>query len=230
MTEIVPASPRLQAIRARVSQIEQTAGAPSTGGSRLGFGLALQNAVIDAGQPASPAAGTAGSLGGGGGPLVAASVLVDDGAHHPHGVELHPAHADGTRGPLDPPPELVGFGNGRVPVEALAPVGDTGHRLYAPAAEALTVLLHDAQAAGVTIGLTDSYRSLAGQHDVAERKGIYGQGGLAAVPGTSNHGWGLSTDLALDGPALSWMREHAWRYGFVEDVPREPWHWTYRPA
>ncbi len=26
------------------------------------------------------------------------------------------------------------------------------------------------------------------------------------------------------------MRENGWRNGFVEDVPREPWHWTYRPA
>jgi hypothetical protein len=26
------------------------------------------------------------------------------------------------------------------------------------------------------------------------------------------------------------MRENGWRYGFVEDTPREPWHWGFRPA
>jgi len=39
----------------------------------------------------------------------------------------------------------------------------------------------------------------------------------------------MATDLRLDGEALAWMRDNAWQYGFVEDVPREPWHWTYRP-
>lgn len=228
MTEIVPASRRLQAIRSRVSQIEQTAGAGATGGARLGFGLALQNALIDAGRQPSPTAGNAGSAEAGG-PLVATSVLFDEGAHEHHGVHLHPADP-AARGPLQPPAEFVQFGNGQIPHEALSPVGDTGHLLYSPAAEALTALRRDAHAAGLTIGLTDSYRSLAAQHDLAERKGLYSQGGLAAVPGTSNHGWGLSADLALDGPALAWMRENAWRYGFVEDVPREPWHWTYRPS
>jgi LAS superfamily LD-carboxypeptidase LdcB len=57
-----------------------------------------------------------------------------------------------------------------------------------------------------------------------------GRGALAARPGTSNHGWGLALDLDLDGAAQSWMREHGWQYGFVESVPREPWHWEYRPA
>ena len=123
----------------------------------------------------------------------------------------------------------MAYGNGRVPAGALAPVGDTGHRLYEPAAVALESLIDDAAAAGVEVGITDSYRSYAAQQDLAERKGLYSQGGLAARPGTSNHGWGVATDLRLDGAALSWMRENAWRYGFVEDVPREPWHWTYRP-
>lgn len=223
----MPASARLQAIRARVSQIERTAGAPASGGARLGFGLTLQNAMIEAGDSTAPPAGRAVP---GGGPLVATSVVLDDGARHQHGIELHPADPTAARGRLQPPAELVGFGNGQIPADALAPVADTGHGLYGPAADALTALMDDAAAAGVTIGITDSYRSLPAQHDLAERKGLYGHGGLAAVPGTSNHGWGLSVDLALADPALEWMREHAWRYGFVEDVPREPWHWTYRPA
>jgi D-alanyl-D-alanine carboxypeptidase len=38
----------------------------------------------------------------------------------------------------------------------------------------------------------------------------------------------MDMDLDLDSKALAWMREHGKEYGFVEDVPREPWHWTYR--
>lgn len=65
--------------------------------------------------------------------------------------------------------------------------------------------------------------------DLVRRKGLYSQGGLAASPGTSNHGWGLALDLRLDAKAQAWMRSNAKDFGFVEDVPREPWHWTFRP-
>jgi zinc D-Ala-D-Ala carboxypeptidase len=88
--------------------------------------------------------------------------------------------------------------------------------------------MSDAAAAGIEIGVTDSYRSYESQVDLARRKGLYSQGGLAATPGTSNHGWGLSVDLDLDATAQAWMRQNGARYGFVEDVPREPWHWTFR--
>jgi LAS superfamily LD-carboxypeptidase LdcB len=85
-----------------------------------------------------------------------------------------------------------------------------------------------AKAAGVTIGVNDSYRDLGGQEKIAREKGIYGRGGVAAVPGTSNHGWGLALDLQLDPKAQQWMRDNGARFGFVEDVAGEPWHWTYR--
>src|SRR5690606_37380342 len=128
------------------------------------------------------------------------------------------------------PVELLAYGNGHVPADALSPVGDTGHRLWAPAARSLEALRDAAARDGVTIGITDSYRPYATQVDLVERKGLYSQGGLAARPGTSNHGWGIAVDLGLDSAAQSWMRANAGDYGFVEDVPREPWHWTYRPT
>jgi LAS superfamily LD-carboxypeptidase LdcB len=84
-----------------------------------------------------------------------------------------------------------------------------------------------ASRAGVHLGVTDSYRSYAEQVDVARRKGLHSQGGLAAKPGTSEHGWGKSLDLRLDATAQRWMRPHAGEYGFAENVSREPWHWTY---
>lgn len=136
----------------------------------------------------------------------------------------------GSYGSLTPPAELVGYGNGTIPAAALAPVGATGHTLWAPAAHGLGQLIDAAAADGVTIRITDSYRPIDVQERLAREKGLYHEGGLAAVPGTSNHGWGVATDLDLDGPALEWMRTNAWRFGYVEDVPREPWHWTYRPV
>lgn len=126
--------------------------------------------------------------------------------------------------------DLERFGNGRIPAGALQPIGVGNHRLWGPAAQAFTRMQADASAAGVDIGVTDSYRSYDQQVDVARRKGLYSQGGLAATPGTSDHGWGMSLDLDLDNRALAWMRANAGRYGFAEDVPREPWHWTFKSS
>ena len=127
------------------------------------------------------------------------------------------------------PTDLAAYGNGKIPKTALAEVGGTGHRLWAPAAEQLTKLIADAKRDGVTIGITDSYRSYDEQVDLARRKGLYSQGGLAAKPGTSEHGWGMAADLDLNAKALSWMRANAERYGFDENVPRESWHWAFKP-
>ena len=137
----------------------------------------------------------------------------------------------GTYGPLTPPAELAVYGNGQIPAQALTPLSaHPDHRLWRPAADAFDRMEADAAAQGVTLGITDSYRTLSSQERLAEKKGLYSEGGLAATPGTSNHGWGIAVDLDLDDRAQSWMRENGWRYGFVEDVPREPWHWTYRPS
>jgi zinc D-Ala-D-Ala carboxypeptidase len=40
----------------------------------------------------------------------------------------------------------------------------------------------------------------------------------------------LSADIRVTDPAtLRWLRANAARYGFVNDVPSEAWHWTWRP-
>jgi zinc D-Ala-D-Ala carboxypeptidase len=127
------------------------------------------------------------------------------------------------------PADLARYGNGRIPAGALRTISGTRHRLWAPAATSFDALQQAARRDGVHIGITDSYRSYAEQVDLVRRKGLYSQGGLAAKPGTSNHGWGRALDLSLDGKAQAWMRANAVRFGFVEDVPREPWHWDYKP-
>ena len=131
------------------------------------------------------------------------------------------------------PGSTAGYGNGRIPPEALTPLaGYPGEMMRADAAAAFAALVG---AYPGTIGVSDSYRDYDSQVRLARPvseggKGLYGQGGLAARPGTSNHGWGLSLDLRLDSAALSWMRANAGRFGFVEDVPGESWHWTYTPT
>lgn len=60
---------------------------------------------------------------------------------------------------------------------------------------------------------------------------------MAAVPGTSNHGWGLAIDVCWwkDGravgiygsPAWSWLLANAATYGFSWEAQSEPWHIRY---
>jgi D-alanyl-D-alanine carboxypeptidase len=135
-----------------------------------------------------------------------------------------------TPGDLRAPSELEAFGNGRVPLQELQPVGDGTERLYAPAATAFRRMASDAWRAGVDLRVNDGYRNIEDQHRLADELGLYREGGRAAVPGTSSHGWGLSVDVDTDSAgSVDWLRENAAKYGFFDDVPGEPWHWTYRP-
>ena len=136
----------------------------------------------------------------------------------------------GGYGSMPVPPSLAAYGNGNVPATALTPIRQSGHRLYAPASAAWDGLVSAAAADGVSIRITDSYRSYDQQVDLVNRKGLYSEGGLGARPGTSNHGWGLAVDADVnDARTLDWIRTNGPRFGFVEAVPREPWHWEFRP-
>lgn len=130
--------------------------------------------------------------------------------------------------------QRVPYRNGRIPANALTDVGG-GHRMYGDAARAYTQMRDAARRDGVNIRLTDSYRTYAAQVDVARRKGIYGvrqpngKLGLAARPGTSNHGLGRAVDVNLGASpgANAWLRANGARFGF-RTIPREAWHWEYR--
>ena len=201
----------LHAAQIRIAEIQRRVGVAATAPARSASGAGPAANFQDVFSTAMAEAGVAGAAG---------------------TTELRPAtvRAPGQYGKLVPPAELAAYGNGRVPSNALTPIGHGSHRLWAPAANAFQRMEADAAAAGVRIGVTDSYRSYDEQVDVARRKGLHSQGGLAATPGTSNHGWGVALDLDLDAGAQQWMRSNGWKYGFVEDVTREPWHWTYRPG
>jgi len=130
--------------------------------------------------------------------------------------------------------QRIPYRNGRIPANALTDVGG-GHRMYGDAARAYVQMRTAARRDGVNLRLTDSYRSYAAQVDVARRKGIYGvrqpngRLGLAARPGTSNHGLGRAIDVNLEASpgASAWLRANASRFGF-KTIPREPWHWEYK--
>lgn len=64
------------------------------------------------------------------------------------------------------------------------------------------------------------------------------RGAMAAVPGTSNHGWGLADDVAedsdqfdgtpvtsIDERTLAWMRDNAPDFGWGLETRKEAWHW-----
>jgi len=122
--------------------------------------------------------------------------------------------------------------NGNLDDAQLVAIGGGRHRLQPSAAAAYEAMVQAAKADGVSWSITDSYRPYAAQVKVAQEKGLYSQGGLAARPGTSNHGWGTALDLG--GGANSrgtkqndWLMANASRFGF-STIAREPWHWEYK--
>ena len=110
-----------------------------------------------------------------------------------------------------------------------------GHRLRCDAAHAFDAMAAAfAEQNGARLCITDSYRSYALQVTTYAKKPV-----LGAVPGTSNHGWGLAVDLcggiqSYTSPQHDWMSEHAGRFGWRQPAwaqqggsKPEPWHWEF---
>ncbi|HET9672544.1 MAG TPA: M15 family metallopeptidase [Actinomycetota bacterium] len=127
--------------------------------------------------------------------------------------------------------------NGQIPRERLAvveawPTFDRdlgGPALMHPeAAAAMGVMLRTAALEGfgdLTISL--SYRTLEKQLEKWEN--FQAGGNLAAFPGTSNHGWAVAGDMRWGrAVSLAWLQANAARFGFVNDVPSENWHYTFQ--
>ena len=124
--------------------------------------------------------------------------------------------------------------NGMLNPSRLVTIAPTGkitsqHKLNAEAAKSYNDMKAAAEKDGISWGISDSYRDYDQQVDVAQRKGLYNSGGLAAVPGTSNHGWGSALDLELNPAAQAWLQANAAKYGF-SNIPKEPWHWEHRAS
>ena len=129
-----------------------------------------------------------------------------------------------------------GHTNGSIPLKVLCTVAFApSQHLRCDAAEAL-VRLNEAYrvAFGRDLAISGSYRTLEEQISTRAAKGT-----MAAVPGTSNHGWGLAIDLdqvtSYRSAQYVWLKANAMAYGWHHPVymdeggrgPHEPWHWEF---
>jgi len=149
-------------------------------------------------------------------------------AGHAAAVPLDPGGCTGL--------DLSVYANGQIPALALCPVwGAPGQLLEAHAAGAFSALSRAfALQFARPICVTDSYRSRTAQVAVYAAKP-----GLAAVPGTSNHGWGTALDLcggveSFTSPEHAWLLvnapAHDWFHpAWTEPTGSkpEPWHWEF---
>ncbi|WP_156374031.1 M15 family metallopeptidase [Cellulomonas sp. Leaf334] len=129
-----------------------------------------------------------------------------------------------------------GYTNGNIPLKVLCPVAFAPSQyLRCDAAEALARLNAAYRVAfGHDLRISGSYRTLAEQISTRAAKGT-----MAAVPGTSNHGWGLAIDLdqvkGYRSAQYVWLKANAMAYGWHHPVymdeggrgPHEPWHWEF---
>ena len=169
--------------------------------------------------------------------------------------------------PVVRPADLAGQSNGKLAPSLLRAVNPNTkwqmHHLAARAWEALRVA---AWSSGIKLSVSGNpYRSYDQQvklfterytptysatvNTLEDRRmwnGVmhYKKRGVAAVavPGTSNHGWGLAVDTAIDADgdlgfefppksldkgAISWLLANASKYGFSWEMQSEPWHIRY---
>lgn len=162
--------------------------------------------------------------------------------------------------PFRLPPDVHAGSNGQLPTPLLAMTkgGDVLHHF---AADAFDAMYDAALRDGITLNLTDGYRPLATQERIFSERYVRNYNPLrctlsskvykgvrywklrgvatAAVPGTSNHGWGVAVDMHSaglgsqrnPGPELRWLDAHARNFGWTwELLPEEPWHLRYFPG
>lgn len=126
--------------------------------------------------------------------------------------------------------------NGNLDPASLCPLWQApGQRLRGDAAAAFDKMSkYHATTVGSPLCVSDSYRSYSEQVALYRRKP-----GMAAVPGTSEHGWGKAVDFCggienTGSAAYNWMKANAGSFGwFHPDWAEpsgnrpEPWHWEF---
>jgi hypothetical protein len=125
-----------------------------------------------------------------------------------------------------------GYSDGLIPSSQLCTIVGGGRLRPDAAAEFDAMSNAYAQVFGTNLCVSDSYRSYSQQVSVFRKRPS-----LAAVPGTSNHGWGLAVDLGCGvqssrSAQYRWMTRNASRFGWVHPAwalhdPYEPWHWEF---
>lgn len=158
------------------------------------------------------------------------------------------------------PSDLKSEKNGKIKPALLKKIKPTG-QLHHLAARSWHALREAAWDAGVQLSLSQGYRTYDQQVALFESryttdvlpgrptKRWQGQvwyqrpkTAMAAVPGTSNHGWALALDLAIDADgdeafewpvksidkkAVNWLLKNAEAYGWAWELQSEPWHLVY---
>ena len=157
-------------------------------------------------------------------------------------------------------PEVVrSHGNGKIPKELLLPCGIRNFTMVEPAARACRAMVAAALSDGIRLDATGTYRSYEQQvalftqryqpTPIAGRRTKTWDGvrywqkpgvAMAATPGTSKHGLGVTPDLAqrsaggllepVGAATLAWLADHGPTFGFWNSVKSEAWHWPYFPG
>lgn len=129
------------------------------------------------------------------------------------------------------------------------PIDEHGHVLAVDAARAFLRMVAHAKEDGVPLVVNTAWRAMEhqtrlwlayrGAMENWEASGKVGKKPApVAMPGFSTHQEGKSVDInrspgddpktrAPDSPTDLWLEANARQYGFVRDVPSEPWHWTH---
>jgi hypothetical protein len=132
------------------------------------------------------------------------------------------------------PTKPVGVTNGNLPAATLSSYTSTC-RIWSQAYGSASAMILAARKVGVTLVTADCYRDYAGQVYWRTWWCNVGRCGNAAVPGTSNHGWGkaidfhdLSGGLPTNGAAYRWLKANAGRFGWNNPIlTNEAWHWEW---
>ncbi len=127
--------------------------------------------------------------------------------------------------------------NGLLPESSLCELPEGGELLRADAAvDFLAMSEKYNEEFGEPICVNSSYRDLPNQNRVYNEQ----PPGNAAVPGTSNHGYGLAVDLCggvenFRSEQFNWLESNGGEFGWhhpdwAKSSPFEPWHWEYEEA
>ena len=135
---------------------------------------------------------------------------------------------------------VPGVTNGNLPMAYLASTSG-GCVVYDESLNSLNAMIAQAAKDGVNLKPLSCYRDYAGQVAARDEWCAKGACQMAAVPGTSNHGWGKAVDfrdqsgeLTFDSAGYAWMTTWAGYYGWIHPkgmeqtgpVP-EAWHWEW---
>jgi hypothetical protein len=132
------------------------------------------------------------------------------------------------------PTKPAGITNGNIPAN-LKSYYSAQCSTWSQAYGSLSAMILAAKKAGVSLVPADCFRDYAGQVYWRKWWCNVGKCGNAAVPGTSNHGWGKAVDmhdlsggLPTSGAAFKWMKANAGRFGWINPIPtNEAWHWEW---